>query len=39
MKTFDNTIKPTQKPVCFSVQELLHRYKSTSKESTSTTEC
>ncbi|CAD8095777.1 unnamed protein product [Paramecium sonneborni] len=39
MKTFDNTIKPTQKPVCFSVQELLQRYKSTSKESTSTQEC
>ncbi|CAD8201116.1 unnamed protein product [Paramecium octaurelia] len=39
MKTFDNAIKPTQKPVCFSVQELLHRYKSNSKESASTTEC
>ncbi|CAD8180843.1 unnamed protein product [Paramecium pentaurelia] len=39
MKTFDNAIKPTQKPVCFTVQELLQRYKSTSKESASTTEC
>ncbi|CAD8096470.1 unnamed protein product [Paramecium sonneborni] len=38
MKTFDNAIKPTQKPVCFSVQELLQRYKSTSKESASTSE-
>ncbi|CAD8195204.1 unnamed protein product [Paramecium octaurelia] len=39
MKTFDNAIKPTQKPVCFSAQGSLHKYKSINKESTSTTQC
>ncbi|CAD8066378.1 unnamed protein product [Paramecium primaurelia] len=39
MKTFDNAIKPTQKPVCYQVQGQLNKYKSTTKENNSIIQC